>query len=267
MALSAFNNWFVSPGIVAKEAERLCTPPRNLAGLHERAGAPDIKDIIDVIANILNWFPYFSSSPEVGKRAKRIAKELNPISQGLSLLSFGKDVFGLPRVWRQYWQKDEGGNLKLCTSVAVLVNSGSEGAMFFDTGKIYPLGEWMKGLSTAFWGSACFLSIVDLYTHQITEIKRLSTTISKIADEDVKAFHKDERGLAYLKVLKNVTTVALGSLILVSLIFASVGAHLLFSPVTLGLSSTWFALHFINYFYANVLASRRDELKEAGKLV
>lgn len=251
---SAVNEWVVRPGHFNKTTEKLFTSGR------------DVKDVIDFVSTGLKWFPYFNMSDQTLDFANKTRGDLDPIAQGLSVFSFFSDLNGVRRSIGHYFSSDDtDAGRKLFNSTMCAVNSGSESSMFLDTINIVPLKEGMKAVSGAFWGSAALLSGVD-YFYQIGQIEHLSKEIETESDDDIKAVRQDELGLSYLKIVKNITTVALASIILVSLVFAGVASYMLFSPVVqLGLSTTWFVLQFVCYYYQSVIDYKKTALADIGK--
>lgn len=253
-AVSAVNNWVVRPGHFNEETARLFSTPR------------DLKDVIDAVQTGLKWFPYFDVSQSTLDFGQKVRNELGPISGGIAFFSLFSDLNDVRRKISHYFGSDDSdAGRKVFNSAMCAVNSGSESAMFLDTIKIVPLSEGMKSVAAGgYWGAAGLLCAVDFF-FQIGQVEHLNEAIKNEKDEKIKAVRQDELGLAYFKIVKNICTVALASIILVSLVFAGVTSCLLFSPVVqLGISTTWFVLHFITYYYASAIDFKKATLAGSG---
>lgn len=221
------------------------------------ASADGTKDLLDLADTALDWVQYLDVSDAVKDKASQVQDGLEPVNKGLAVFGFIDGCNKLRRGATDFLQSDDPNETgKFFQTAMGTTCSGAESAMFLDAIDVVPLGEGLKACKQVFWSAALLADSVGFF-FDIGEADKLSKQIEETNLPRVQALLEDKLALTHLKILQKVTLIALASLMLVSLTFAAVASHIVFSPViALGLSTLWIVLQFVNYYYEQSIESR-----------
>lgn len=216
-------------------------------------GFSGTKDLIETaiagfeIAKCFNFQGIFST---------RACDSLGILSQGFSIPALFHDANDL-RHHLVTWGKSDNWevNLDVFNSTARTAKNASETFGFFDAMNIIYLKNWLNVTRGVFWGALFSLDFVDYFVN-IANAESYMKKIQKAKDPEVKAFYEHKLDFTFLKIIQNVSTIALASLMLVSIFFVGIAEGFLFAPVTLGLTSTWLVLNIFTHYYEQILNTK-----------
>ncbi len=140
--------------------------------------------------------------------------------------------------------------------------SGSESMMFFDKSQIFPLSEGVAStFEGVFWITAGVLDGWDIFD-QVEESDHCYTQSKAAYDPRVRDYYQQRVELANIRLVKNITTVAMAALALVSLFFASLVAGVTaISTAMLGLSCVYIILKIASYFYQRTIDDQKKVMQ------
>lgn len=220
-----------------------------------RGGA---KDLIETVMNGCDWMAHLGINKKI---AGETSATLEPIKNMFSGLGFLSHLNALRDQYRISEQKNTGEWKKgVFKDVTLGVADAADAAMFFHNTGVYVFKEGLKSIKTAFWVALGAFDLVNLYngTDKIKDLRAQLDSAGDLQREIVQS----RINLTYLSMIQSATTVAMASICLVSLLFASLAQGVLFNPVVmLGLSSAWLVLNFVNYFYDKIICHRQKQLE------
>ncbi|NGX39640.1 MAG: hypothetical protein KR126chlam1_00973 [Chlamydiae bacterium] len=249
------------------------------------------KDFLEVFITLCDWVPYFNVGEQYKELAERGSGTIDTAKKGLAIPGFFSSLNEVRHKTSDFFQKDDDDTgRQLFNASAVTVLNGAESSLFLDATGLVPLKEGLKIAKTLFWAPIFLMEVVDFnyricqlddYHEQIATKKddlvknelllevgesgikktRLENRVSHIKEEI--SLYESRADYTHLMIIKKVTLLALSSLLLVSILFASMAQGILFAPITLlSLSSSWLALHIITYMYDRVLTARMEEMDQ-----
>jgi len=223
--------------------------------LTTRVGAKDF--LLETVLTGLDWIPFFNFSETTQLFSKQASRDLEPMKLGLAVPGFFYSLNAFRREYQNLKYSDDPDiHGKLFNHAMVTVNAGSESAMFLDAIHLVELKEGLKAAKGLFWGSALLLDGVDFF-RQIDHAKEYQKLKTKTKDPDVKSIYEHRIRLSYLKIVQAITTIAMASITLVAILFASLAQGILFSPIVfLCLATNWVVLNLVNYFYEKVIENQ-----------
>lgn len=238
MAISGLADW-IRPSAFAKDLEGYITT---------RDGA---KDTLEGVINVFDWMKQLGFSKEFSKNA---SDQLEPVKQTLAIPGFVVSLGNVREKWHALNKTDDKNAFTDFTqSVAISTLNLSESAMAADSWGVVSLKEGMKSVKTTFWSAIGLIDGIDFF-REISKAEILQKEMDEIIDEGRKNIWSHKIQNCYLKVLKSVIMIAMASISLVTLLFASLAHGFLFSPVVfLSLSSAWLVLTYVTHFYGKTI--------------
>ncbi|NGX26863.1 MAG: hypothetical protein K940chlam6_00789 [Chlamydiae bacterium] len=216
------------------------------------------KDALEGVINIFDWMAHLGYSKEFAEAA---SGQLDPIKKTLAIPGFVEALGDMRDKWHILNNSDDQDAFtNLTTSTAVATLNLSESAMAVDAWGIYPLKEGLKAAKTGFWASAGLLDGISFF-RELSKAEHLRKKVDGVIDPELKNIYQHRIQLCYLNVLKATTTLAMASIALISLLFASLAHGFLFSPVVfLTLCSAWLILTYTTYFYGKMIDRWENDL-------
>lgn len=225
-------------------------------GSEDHDGFSGIKDSLDSIMAGFKWSQYINQSKSWQRFSTQVCDRLDPISQSLSLPAFVKRANDLRHHIGSWGSTDDIEiNYKIIDSALLTANSGSEAIMFFDSIRVFSLKELANIVKGTFWGTLFSLDFVD-YFRNIGIAESYYEKIQEAKDPKVKAFFESKLDFTFLKIVQNVSTIALALLMFISIFFSTFAQGFLFAPITLGLTTIWLALNIFTHYYGQILNTR-----------
>ncbi len=209
------------------------------------------KDTLEGFINIVDWMAHLGFEKEFAETASH---DLEPIKQTLAIPGFIESLGTMKDKWSVWNNSDDlDAFTDLTTSVAVSTLKFSESAMVVDSWGIYALKDWMRAAKTGFWASAGLIDGIN-FCREISKAENLQKDVEGIHSPEKKNVWQHKIYLCYLNVIKATTTIAMATIALISLFFASVAHGFLFSPgVFLTLTSAWLILTYATHFYGKMI--------------
>lgn len=239
---------FLRPSVITNETGKLLS------------SGPGVDDCLEAVINGLEWMAHF------GNESVEDAKEdLEVINQGLAVPGFIGSVGNLKEKFSAWYNRD-GKIINVFDGALKTVNKGAKSSFFFDSINLISLKESMQVAKGIFWGSLFCMETISA-VEQAQEARAHSDKAQGTTNRDKKGILEHRVQIAYLNVLKAVNSIALASIALVSILFASLAQGFIFSPVVfLSLTSTWLVLTFVTHFYEKLADSWDRERKDNAKL-
>lgn len=226
-----------------------------------------IEEVTEAVSNGSEWIHRWTGNETAGKTVEVFER----INLGLSIPGFISSIGKLRDAFRAYWvadnkvKQDEVFSQTAEEKVAQVglgtLNKAAKSGMFFNEINFLSLKQGLQVLKTAFWGSLFFIDVLAGVKQY-----RKANNFAKAAKEEVniakRGILEHRVKIAILKVIKSVNSIALASISLVSIVFASLAKGFIFSPVVfLSLSSTWLILHYFSTFYKTMVEGWVEDLK------
>lgn len=246
-------DWAIRPGFFNQKTQEYTSKGAN------------IQDILDAASTGFDWVPYFSSNKSTLTFAETASSTFGTMAKGLALPALFSSLNETRRKWDKMGASDgsESTTEFIKSGLVTTLNTGNT-IKFFDAANIVKCAsDTLKAVNCVFWTAAGILDSISLY-QELGSLEQVTEEIEKETIPEVKSYKEQVKGLSYLKIAHHANTIALASLILVSIVFSSLSKMLIFSPVvTLGLSTLWFVLLFINYYYEEINKATHADLVDA----
>ncbi len=199
-------------------------------------------DFLEAIINVFDWMAYFGN-----KTAEKNSEQLEPINQAFALPSFFSNLLKLPSA---YQKSESWTDRDLFNPAMLAIHKGAKSAFFFESVGAVVFKNSKDLLKKIFWSPLLLMEVMDV-KHHLGQVGKCKGELELLHHESAafnQAWHKTN--ISYLSVARCACTVAMASIALVSLTFASFAKGVLFSPpVFLGLMSSWCILNYVILFY------------------
>lgn len=217
----------------------------------------ELKDgVLEPITTAFSWVEHTDASKETKEFASRAVSELEPVKMMFAVPAFFKHANALRRNYQTMAKSDEWDLHEVSENALSLTTAGSESALCLDALRLIDLKESMNLAKGLFWSSIGLLDGVgSLYeTAKIDDLHARLKELEKNPNADAQFLYKSRLNFSYLKVVKQITSVAIAAISLISIFFASLAQGIIFSPITfLSLCSLGTALHILLYFYEKAI--------------
>jgi len=213
-------------------------------------------DVLETIITCLDWVPYFNVCSETAAFSEKASSQLEPMKKVLSIPEF----FGDLRTYNKNWQDYSKDNLDIYDHSATTIRHGSESMIGLHLAGIIDLKKGLQAAKSLFWGAIFVGSGIDLYQNGV-EVKEYQAKMETAKTPEAKAYFGKRITLTYLERARDIAYIALASIALVSILFASMAQGLLFSPgVFLGFATAGLVFDIASFFYKKVLDQEKIEL-------
>lgn len=210
------------------------------------------KDTLEAVINCFDWMAHLGINQSFAETA---CKDLEPVKKMYSIPSFFHHLNELRHEYTVYDQTQSSeASRKLFNRAMLTTSSGSEATLFGNSLGFVELGkEGLKIANTLFWAPLFLYESVSFF-YEIEQAEFLTKEMNASYDDQVKNILNHKIQIKYLNVLKSVTTLAMASISLVSILFAAMAQGILFScGAMLALTSVWLVLNFVIYFYERMI--------------
>lgn len=217
-----------------------------------------MRDTADLTSHAIGWMNQMPLSDATLSTANTIRDHAKKVSGGLSiplLASTGIDFF-----------KKGFNDSEVAKRGLELIGRSADAALFLDSAKIVNLKGAALPVEGAMWGAGGLYDVWDL-VQQVRDSEIHGANMEKATAPEAKDLHRSKRYLANLTIIKNVTSIALAVIAIISLIFGYMAMGVMIVPIVfLALSTLFVVLNIVTYFYGRMVEDQQKLLENQGKI-
>ena len=151
--------------------------------------------------------------------------------------------------------------LGTATTSVDIVNCSAEFTLFLHDAEILPLGEAVPATEGIFQVTSAISDGVDLFATQIYKIGKYQNKLEATQVEEEKSYFQQKIYRTIIQIAKDILSISLAALALVSLFFAALLEGVVFiPPLVLGLSALYIVAKVTSYFYQMILKEEKKHL-------